>query len=130
FSRERLAEPGTNLWAHNSASDRSHAAGAVRYRPIPNTPPAQFDLALIVPDATPAAQVEAVIRRDAGELLESVVLFDEFRGKDIPAGHRSLAWALTFRHPERTLRDKEVEGRRAKLLKTLEGELGVRPRAS
>ena len=130
FSRDLVAISGHNAWDHNSDTTDSPAASAVRYRPLPVTPPAQFDLALIVPDGTPAAAVEAVIRRDAGELLESVVLFDEFRGTGVPAGHRSLAWALTFRHPERTLRDKEVEGRRSKLLKTLEGELGVRPRAS
>jgi len=63
-------------------------------------------------------------------LLERLELFDEFRGEGLPAGHRSLAWRLTFRHPERTLRDKEIEGRRARLLQTLERELGVRPRTS
>ncbi len=129
FGRDLVAQKGANAWAHNSDVSRSAASTAVRYRPLPVTPAAQFDVALLVPDGTPAASVEAVIRRDAGELLESVVLFDEFRGTGVPAGHRSLAWALTFRHPERTLRDKEVEGRRSKLLKTLEGELGVRPRA-
>jgi phenylalanyl-tRNA synthetase beta chain len=129
FGRHLVAAKGANAWSHNPDADRSSAASAVRFKALPVTPPAQFDLALLVPDGTPAAAVEAVIRRDAGELLESVVLFDEFRGTGVPAGHRSLAWALTFRHPERTLRDKEVEGRRSKLLKTLEGELGVRPRA-
>lgn len=130
WPRSKVAEAGRNAWDHNADVVRSTAAAAVKYRPLPVTPPAQFDLALIVPDATPAAAVEALIRKDSGDLLESLVLFDEFRGKDVPAGHRSLAWALTFRHPERTLRDKEIEGRRAKLLKTLEGELGVRPRTS
>ncbi|MFN7458054.1 MAG: hypothetical protein ACK5U0_11690, partial [Gemmatimonas sp.] len=56
--------------------------------------------------------------------------FDEFRGAGIPAGMRSLAWRLTWRHPERTLRDKEIEGRRARLLELLEKDLGVRPRAT
>lgn len=65
------------------------------------------------------------MRRAAGELLESLVLFDEFRGPGVPEGKRSLAWRLTFRHPERTLRDKEIDGRRSQLLKTLETELGV-----
>jgi phenylalanyl-tRNA synthetase beta chain len=62
--------------------------------------------------------------------LERVTLFDEFRGTGVPSGHRSLGWRLTFRHPERTLRDKEIDGRRARLLETLEKELGIRPRAS
>jgi phenylalanyl-tRNA synthetase beta chain len=101
---------------------------AIAYRPLPTTPSAEFDLALVVADATPAAAVEELIRRSGGELLERVVLFDEFRGRGVPDGHRSLAWRLTFRDPVRTLRDKEVEGRRQRILKTLETELGVRPR--
>ena len=60
-----------------------------------------------------------------GETLERVSVFDEYRGEGVPAGSRSLAWRLTFRHPERTLRDKEIEGRRAQLLKALQQELGI-----
>jgi phenylalanyl-tRNA synthetase beta chain len=101
----------------------------VRYRPLPATPASEFDLALIVPDERSAADVEAVVRREAGELLERLTLFDEFRGAGVPAGARSLAWRLTFRHPERTLRDKEIDGRRQKLVRTLESELGVRTRS-
>jgi phenylalanyl-tRNA synthetase beta chain len=103
---------------------------APRYRSIPTTPAAELDLALLVPSGTTAAQVEAAIRRSAGELLERLELFDEFRGAGIPEGFRSIAWRLTFRHPDRTLRDKEVEGRRDKLLRILENELSVRHRAS
>ena len=102
--------------------------GAAPYRALPTTPAAEFDLALLVPEGVTAAQLDAVIREDAGELLERLSLFDEYRGAGVPAGHRSLAWRLTFRHPERTLRDKEIEGRRAKLLRTLEQRLGVTPR--
>jgi len=103
---------------------------ALRYRPIPVTPAAELDLALLVPMGTSAAAVEEVIRRGAGEMLERLELFDEFRGAGIPEGHRSVGWRLTFRHPDRTLRDKEVEGRRDKLLRTLENELRVRQRTS
>ncbi len=102
----------------------------VRFKPLPTTPAAEFDLALLVPDALPAAEVESLLRTTAGELLESCVLFDEFRGTGIPDGSRSLAWRLTFRHPERTLRDKEIDGRRAQILKSLEETLGVRPRTA
>jgi len=91
-------------------------------------PAAEFDLALLLPPGLAAADVERVIRGSAGELLESLLLFDEFRGAGIPEGYRSVAWRLTFRDPVRTLRDKEVEGRRNKILQTLERELGIRPR--
>ena len=92
-------------------------------------PAAEFDLALLVPDSMRAGEVEAALRETGGALLERVELFDEFRGAGVPDGMRSIAWRLTFRHPERTLRDKEIDGRRAQLLKTLEG-LGVRPRSA
>jgi len=99
-----------------------------RYRSLPTMPAAEFDLALIVPAAVPAADVEGVIRAAAGDLLERLELFDLYTGTGIEAGERSLAWRLTFRHPERTLRDKEIEGRRSKILSALQQELNVRQR--
>lgn len=97
---------------------------------LPVTPAAEFDLALLVPDGVSAATVEAAMTKAAGPMLEQLALFDEFRGNGVPAGTRSLAWRLTFRHPERTLRNKEIDGRRSQLLKTLESELGVVPRTA
>ncbi|MDQ8155504.1 MAG: phenylalanine--tRNA ligase subunit beta [Gemmatimonadota bacterium] len=103
---------------------------AVRYTPLPTTPAAMFDLALLVPDALEAAAVERVLRTSGGDMLERLELFDEFRGAGVPDGMRSIAWRLTFRHPERTLRDKEIDGRRSQLLKSLENQLGVKPRSA
>lgn len=102
----------------------------IKYRAIPTMPPAEFDLALLVPTGTTAADVERVVRASAGELLESLVLFDQYMGAGVPTGHRSLAWRLTFRHHERTLRDKEIDGRRAAILRALEEELNVRQRTA
>lgn len=124
-----LAPPGSARYGESSA-ERRGAVPAIRYRPLPTTPAAEFDLALLVPNDMPAARVEQALRSAAGELLERLTLFDEYRGDAVPAGHRSLAWRLTFRHPERTLREKEIAGRREKLLRTLEGELGVRQRTT
>jgi phenylalanyl-tRNA synthetase beta chain len=103
---------------------------AGRYQPIPVMPAMEVDLALVVPDATTSSDVGRVIRESAGDLLESLNVFDEFRGAGIPDGSRSLAWRLTFRHPERTLRDREIQGRTAKILKDLEAALGIRQRTS
>ncbi len=105
-------------------------AGREPTRALPATPAVQVDLALVVPDDLPAARLAESIRAHAGDLLEDLELFDEFRGQGVERGQRSLAWRLTFRHPERTLRDKEIDARRTKLLKALEGELGVRQRTS
>jgi phenylalanyl-tRNA synthetase beta chain len=125
------------VWAHpafgveiNLEALPQTAGRAHKYEAIPATPRAQVDLALIAPTSVTAAQIDGVIRKEAGTLLETLTLFDEFVGQGIPDGSRSLAWALTFRDPERTLKDKEVQERTAKIVKALEGELGVRQRTS
>lgn len=127
ISSADVAPPG----AHAHAPPPPAPLGRrVQFAPLPVTPAAEFDLALVVPDGLPASHVEAVLRQAGGDLLERLTLFDEFRGGALPAGHRSLAWRLTFRHPERTLRDKEIEGRRARLVQVLSQELGITVRAS
>lgn len=67
------------------------------------------DLALVVPEGTPATEVEGVIRGAGGALLESAALFDVYRGSPVPEGHVSLAYALFFRDPERTLTDTDAD---------------------
>jgi phenylalanyl-tRNA synthetase beta chain len=123
------AKPAFGLELNLEALEQGPASSKA-YRAIPATPRAQVDLALLAPTSVTAAQIDAVIRREAGDLLETLTLFDEFTGQGIPEGSRSLAWALTFRHPERTLMDKEVQGRSEKIVKALEGELGVRQRTA
>jgi phenylalanyl-tRNA synthetase beta chain len=127
---DAVAAPGGNVWPETVAAqagvpDVHH----VRVRPLPTTPAVEFDLALVVPDRVPAGEVARVLRDYGGDTLERVALFDEFRGPGVPEGARSLAWRVVLRDPTRTLRDKEVAGRRQKLLQALERELGVRPRA-
>jgi len=123
------AKPAFGLEINLEALEQSVLKRKV-YQAIPATPRAQVDLALIAPTSVTAAQIERVIRREAGDLLETLTLFDEFVGQGIPEGTRSLAWALTFRDRERTLKDKEVQGRTEKIVKALEGELGVRQRTT
>jgi phenylalanyl-tRNA synthetase beta chain len=123
------AKPAFGLEINLEAIEQSPSKHRT-YRAIPATPRAQVDLALVAPTSVTAAQIEEVIRKEAGELLETLTLFDEFVGRGIPEGSRSLAWALTFRHPDRTLKDKEVQGRTERIVQALQGELGVRQRTS
>jgi phenylalanyl-tRNA synthetase beta chain len=101
-----------------------------RYVAVPITPASEFDLALLVPESVKAQQVEDAIKRVSGKLLEDVRLFDRYVGQGVEPGYRSLAWRLTFRHAERTLRDREIEARRSDILKALADELNVRTRTS
>jgi phenylalanyl-tRNA synthetase beta chain len=67
-----------------------------------------IDLALVVADDVPAADVEAALRDGAGELLEELRLFDVYTGSPVPEGRRSLAYSLTLRAPDRTLTSEEA----------------------
>ncbi|MEP7086491.1 MAG: phenylalanine--tRNA ligase subunit beta, partial [Gemmatimonadota bacterium] len=122
-----VAPPGQSKLEH---AELGAPTAPFKFRPFPSTPSTFVDVALLVPNDLALSRVESVIREVSGELLESLTLLSEYRGAGIADGLRSAAWRLTFRHPERTLRDKEVVGRRDKVLKTLEGELGVRQRTT
>jgi phenylalanyl-tRNA synthetase beta chain len=112
-----------------SAHDGETGIAHPRYQPLPLFPAAEFDLALLLPEGVTVAAVEAVMREAAGPTLERMRVFDEYFGKELPPNTRSVAWRLTLRDATRTLRDKEVEGRRSKILQTLEKALGIRPRS-
>ena len=90
-------------------------AAAPEVRPAPQVgtqPVAKEDLALIVSDDVAVAAVEQALVAGAGELLESVRLFDVYRGPQVPEGHRSLAFALRFRASDRTLEAAETAAAR------------------
>ena len=77
-------------------------------RPISGYPVAKEDVALIVADEVPAAAVERALRAGAGPLLESLTLFDLYTGPQVDEGKKSLAYALRFRAPDRTLTEAEA----------------------
>ena len=79
------------------------------YEPVPRYPSALRDIALIVDESVPADRVDAEIRAAGAPLLRGVRLFDLYRGESIPAGTKSLAYALTYLAADRTLTDKEVD---------------------
>ncbi|MGE5729322.1 MAG: phenylalanine--tRNA ligase subunit beta [Gemmatimonas sp.] len=127
ISSDAVAPPGQSR--SRPASSEAQPT-RFRFQPFPSTPASYVDIALLVPNDLASSRVEKTIREASGELLESLTLLSEYRGAGVQNGFRSIAWRLTFRHPERTLRDKEVAGRRDKVVRTLEGELGVRQRTT
>lgn len=84
----------------------------VSAEPVSAFPVAVQDVALVIDESVPAAQVEAALRAGAGELLESIQLFDVYSGEQLPAGKRSVAYALRFRAPDRTLTTEEASAAR------------------
>jgi phenylalanyl-tRNA synthetase beta chain len=95
---------------------------------IPSQPPILEDVAFIVNETVPAAEVERLIRQTGGQTVTDVRLFDVFRGDQIGAGKKSLAYSLTYQNPERTLTDKDAAKLRNKIVKRLERELGAQLR--
>jgi phenylalanyl-tRNA synthetase beta chain len=89
-------------------------------QPLSRHPLAKEDVALVVADDVPASAVEAALVLGAGDLLESIRLFDVYTGAQVGEGRRSLAYALRFRAPDRTLTADEVAAARAGALKAAE----------
>jgi phenylalanyl-tRNA synthetase beta chain len=85
-----------------------HATSMVEAPEFSSFPVAKEDVALVVDDAVSAADVEAALRAGAGEYLESVRLFDVYTGPQVGDGKKSLAFALRFRAPDRTLTEHEA----------------------
>jgi phenylalanyl-tRNA synthetase beta chain len=90
--------------------------------------PVEQDLAVVVSNDRAAAEVEAAIRESAGPLLTGLVLFDVFRGDQIGAENKSLAYHLTFTSPGRALTDNDLVKVRAKIERTLKQKVGGRLR--
>jgi phenylalanyl-tRNA synthetase beta chain len=90
------------------------------YRDVTSVPAVRQDIAVVVPDDVPAARVEEAVRAGGGDLLESLAVFDLYRGDQVGAGRKSLALRLEFRAPDRTLTDEEVAERRAAIEREVE----------
>jgi len=101
-----------------------------RSQSVSTYPPVLEDLAVIVPDETPATDVAALIRQAGGDLLTELKLFDVFKGEQIGEGKKSLAYNLTFQAFDRTLTDKNVEKTRNKIIQILENQMGAEVRRS
>ncbi|MET7904664.1 phenylalanine--tRNA ligase subunit beta [Streptomyces sp. NPDC005355] len=86
--------------------------GVVEAPHVSTFPVATQDVALVVDTSVAAADVEAALREGAGDLLESVRLFDVFTGEQLGEGKKSLAYALRFRAPDRTLTAEEIAASR------------------
>jgi phenylalanyl-tRNA synthetase beta chain len=93
--------------------------------PPPEFPPVLEDLALVVDETVPAGQVEALIRQTGGRVVAEVRLFDVYRGDQVGAGKKSLAYSLTYQASDRTLTDQEATQIRQRIVRRLQQELNA-----
>ncbi|MEP7227470.1 MAG: phenylalanine--tRNA ligase subunit beta [Gemmatimonadales bacterium] len=99
-----------------------------QFATLPSTPSSERVLALLLGEGTTVRQVEELLRRVGGELLESILVESDYRGPELPAARRSVAFRLTFRAADRTLRDPEIDAIEARMLTALATELGIQRR--
>jgi phenylalanyl-tRNA synthetase beta chain len=98
-------------------------------QPIPQFPVVYRDIALVLDEAIPAADLHQLIVQTGGRWLAQVRLFDVYRGVQLPAGKRSLAYALAFQSPDKTLTDRDANKLRDKIVRRLEREIGAHLRS-
>jgi phenylalanyl-tRNA synthetase beta chain len=97
----------------------------VTFRDLLAYPAVEQDLALVVDAGLPAAAVIESLRRAGGRLLEDVAVFDLYEGAQVAEGKKSIAFRVSFRAPDRTLSETEVNQLRAAMLKKVSAEVGA-----
>lgn len=95
-----------------------------KYSGIAKYPAMTRDISMLMKKEILCSQIEDIIEKKGGKLVESYSLFDIYEGAQIAAGHKSMAYSITFRAADRTLEDKEVNAAMDKILTALE-ELGI-----
>ncbi len=99
-----------------------------RFTPLPRFPLAERDIAFVVPDAITHQRVQEVIANASVTFVTAVTLFDVYRGEHVPAGHRSMAYRIGYRLPDRTLTDAEIDAAQQTMAAALTTQLGAQIR--
>jgi len=98
------------------------------YKSLPKFPAVVRDISMLVKDDVIVKDIENIIKEKGGKLIESIQLFDVYKGKQIQEGFKSVAYNISFRADDRTLTDEEVSSPMKKILKELEEKLGAQLR--
>ncbi|QUH30749.1 phenylalanine--tRNA ligase subunit beta [Vallitalea guaymasensis] len=98
------------------------------YEPLAKYPAVNRDLGLLAKNEVLVGQIEAIIKQRGGKILKDIKLFDVYTGSQIEEGYKSLAFALTFRANDHTLKEKEISKTMSKILNGLENTLDVKLR--
>ncbi|WDV47331.1 phenylalanine--tRNA ligase subunit beta [Clostridiaceae bacterium M8S5] len=99
-----------------------------KYTPLPKYPAISRDIAVVVSDDVLVKDIEKVINNNGGKLVESVALFDIYKGSQIPEDKKSVAYSIKYRSYEKTLTDDDIAKVHQKILDSLERELGASQR--
>lgn len=116
--RAYVAELDFNLLLQITRTDKL-------FKAVPKFPATTRDIAMVVKEEVTAGMIRETIEKNGGSILESVKLFDVYKGKQIEEGYKSMAYAMVFRHADRTLTDDEVNKVFNKMLDALKDEVGA-----
>jgi phenylalanyl-tRNA synthetase beta chain len=101
----------------------TRANASKSFKALPQFPASRRDVAMLVPEATTHDAVLAAVKQAKPANLESVELFDVFRGKNVPEGQKSLAYAFTYRGADKTLTDADINAAHAKVVESFKTQL-------
>jgi phenylalanyl-tRNA synthetase beta chain len=96
-----------------------------RFVPLPKFPPVDRDVAIVVNEDILSQSITDKIKMVGGELVEELILFDLYRGKQISPGKKSLAYSIRYRSRDKTLTDEEVDGIHRKVISELAKSFGA-----
>ena len=120
-NRVLVGELNLELLIENAKTDK-------KYIPLPKYPAVTRDIAIVVDKKILAGEIEEIILEKGGRLLEKAELFDVYEGNQIPEGYKSMAYALSFRASDRTLKDEEVDAIVNKIIAELADRIDARLR--
>jgi phenylalanyl-tRNA synthetase beta chain len=112
-----------------AAAGASPTGTGCKYKQFSRFPSAERDLAVVVDESVEAAAVSAAISKAGGNILDGVLLFDVYRGKQIGEGKKSLAFGLRFQSADKTLTDDKITASSDRILRALEAQFSAKLRA-
>ena len=95
------------------------------FLPLPKFPPVDRDIAMVIDEEILSERIRDKIKMVGGDLIEELILFDVYRGKQIPPGKKSLAYSIRYRSKDKTLTDEEVEKIHQEVISELEKSFGA-----
>ncbi len=100
----------------------------IKFKALPKFPGVTRDIAMLIDKTTPVGEIEKVIKKASGALLESISLFDVYEGAQIPEGKKSVAYNVSYRAQDRSLTSEEINKIMTKTIKDLEYKLNAQLR--
>ena len=100
----------------------------IKFKELPKYPAVTRDIAMLVDKTVPVADIEEIVRKASGKMLESITLFDVYEGAQIPEGKKSVAYSAVYRAADRSLTGDEVQKVFDKVVKNLEHQIGAQLR--